>query len=1343
MKTFSRQNATLQKRNGMKMCAAFTMFALVLCVVLAALPAAAQTAGEGSLQGTVTDSTGAVIPGATVTITNKATGIATVQKSTSAGFFNIAPVLPGTYTLQVSVKGFETLVQDNVVVDAMQVRTVNPVLSVGAETQTVTVTGAPPVLDTADAMVGLTIENSTYSNLPIQMNNAQRDPTQFGLLTPGAQAANNGGRLPIVGGTGSYLGQLYLDGMPAETVSQQGDNRLVSQTMDLDAVDQFQVVTSTPPAEYMGAGAENFTMKSGGLQYHGQVSDFVRNTAFDAWSFTAKAATIKNLAGQTLPAPKPVEHQNELSATFGGVVPKTAHKVFFFVAYDRFHSRKGANPALYTIPTTKMTNGDFTEIFGSTAPVLYDPMTTVCSGGTCTRTAFQYNGSYNVIPPSDISPISKAMQQWLPSVTSDPNYDNTKTVNNYLGGAPSGFDNHVIDWRVDFELNSKHRISSIGTMGAVNYLNNYGAPFLPQPYTGGDLANIFPKNYIVEDAYTFTPNVVNQLKFGFTRFFQNIHNSTQGVKQYDIGTLGVTNLPGGQAGEEFPGAQFGTNNAFGTQEQTWTGYGNSISTQLTTPNNYALTDNVQWLKGKHALTMGLTFQWQEINNANPATFTGVLDLAYNSNSTANFSGSSLNASGSGFSYASFLLGAVGGATGASSASAPSLGLNYVSELAGRYKTISPYIRDSYKITQKLTLDFGLRWDYLPPYHELRNRWTFLNPKLTNPLTNTPGLLQFAGNYGGAGVSCGCTTPVQTYWKNWGPRVGLAYSINNKTVIRSGFAVVFTQAGGVGGRGGAFNGTGQTGFNTSIIGPTESATGGGTGALGGVGPSYWLSGNSAYLGANANTALFGPTATYPAQPTPGLAAQELNTGFYVSGTKMVSANSVSYADPYYSSRAPEIIMYNFGIERAITSDMTLAVNYVGNESHFIVNSGSTGSNAHGYWTNEINPTYLALLGPVLDSGHSKPLLNAQATAANLAILSSVAPSAPQPAFYAAAGAINGAATIQQMLTAFPQYSGVSDTWGNVGNFSYHSLQLVLEQRMAHGLTFTVNYAYAKNLGDDGTFRSGWDLPVGTVSGASKAYKQNRIDRSWTVVSNPQTLHAFAVYQLPFGKGTLGGNNTLVRWLAGGWQIAPLYSYNAGTPIPVTWGGGTATNTPLQGQAMPDLDTTFSGSARQNGSYGSGPGGFTAANLGKVQYINNAAFTTPINVSTAPNCTPGGRIQPTNSNASLNCNAAYLIGNAPRTRPLNLVGPGTQDFDASVRRSFPLHWEHAEFVFEADCINVWNKTTFNNPNTTSTNAWTASRSTSGGPVTYSTSFGAITGVSGNPGPRDWQFAGHINF
>ena len=1366
MTTFSKSIATLEKRGAIRACALLAMLAVTLFLALTVKPATAQTAGEGSIEGTVTDSTGAVIPHAKVTLTNTATGISQVQDTTGAGFFSISPVLPGTYTVTVAAKGFQTLVQDNVVVDAMQVRTVKPVLSVGSESQTVTVTGAPPVLDTADATIGMTVENSTYSNLPIQMSNAQRDPTAFGILTPGAQTANNGGRLPIVGGTGSYLGQLYVDGMPAETVSQQGDNRLVSLTMDLDAVDQFQMVTSTPPAEYAGAGAENFTMKSGGLQYHGQVSDFARNTAFDSWGFSAPWATYKNLQGNTVPVGKPVEHQNELSASAGGVVPFTHKKLFFFMAYDKYHERKGAAYSLISIPSQLMTQGNFTEVACASAnpklpntcagsgatgtdptsnpAIIYDPTSTTCTGGICTRQPFMYNGTYNVIPPGDISSISQKLQSFLPSASSSNTYysdwSSNTLQNNYLSGWPSGYDNHVTDWRVDFDWSAKHRISSVGTIGVENYLNNYGAPLLPPPLIGGDLANIYPKNFIVEDAYTISPNLVNQLKMSFTRFFQNIHDATEGTPAWNIGAMGITNLPGGQAGVAYPEMSFGNvgsnNPTYGSLAySTWRASPGSNSTQVTTPNNYAITDNVQWLKGKHALTMGLTYQFQEGNNANPTTLTGYAAMSYNPYSTSNYTGTTgntLSPNATGFSYASFLIGASGGNTTTDAANY-SQTLQYVSETGGRFKTIAPYFRDSYKMTNKLTLDLGLRWDYLPPFHEVKNRWSFLNPTTINPLTNTPGFLEFAGNYGGSGISCGCKTPVHTYWKNWGPRLGMAYSINSKTVVRVGAGIAFTQAGGVGGRGGYFNGTGSTGFNLSAIGPTGSVVGPN------AGPAYWLSSQS-YLTAGPtaftpNTGLFGGI-SYPGQPTPSATALESGTAFISSGSSFSgTGSSASYADPYYSDRAPELILFNFGFERAITPSMTASLNYVGNESHFIVNSGTTGGNARGYWTNELNPTYLAAVGNVVgDKG--LPLLASQADATNLALLAKYVPNAPMPAFYTnnGAGSNSSSATIQQMLVAFPQYNGINDTWGNVGNFSYNALQLMVVQRPAHGLTFTFNYTYAKNLGDDGTYRSGWPLAANVISRSSSGagpLSQNRIDRSFTVISIPQTVNVFGVYQLPFGKGQLGGNNAAVRWLAGGWQLSEIYNYLAGTPMAVS--GGSAS----QGQgttAMPDLNPAWtSGTARQNGSYGSGPGGYTYANLGKIQYVNPNAFISSVNVS------PGTAAAPCIPNESSNlqaksCQGEYLIGNAPRTAAYGLRNPGTENLNAGLRRSFPLgRNESRNFVFEANCFNVWNKVTFGNPSAT----WSYG----------STSFGAptsTTGAGGGPsGARDWQFAGHINF
>ncbi|HMF53509.1 MAG TPA: carboxypeptidase-like regulatory domain-containing protein, partial [Edaphobacter sp.] len=964
----------------------------------------AQTGGEAGIQGTVTDAEGAAIPNATVTVTNDATGVVLTRQTTGDGLYTVSPILPGTYTVRAKAQGFSDVLQKNLVANALAMTSLNLSMKVGGAETTVEVTDAPPQLVTTNATLGLTIENTTYANLPLAMNGSQRDPTYVAQLSPGATA---GSRLPIIGGTGNYLGQLYLDGLPAQTVSQQGDNRLVSQAVTVDAVDQIQVVTSTPPVEYAGAGAANFTMKSGGLGYHGSVKDFIRNTSLDAWPFSGK---LRNAAGQLTQA-KPVDHQNELSITFGGHVPGTK-RVFFFFGYDRYHNRTQKPPANFTIPSMLERAGDFTElnqpangagtggITGNAGnpSFLYDPTSTTCgSNGNCARKPLQAikNGvlTNNIIPDSYISPIAKAQQQFMPTPTNP-----STLLNNYTAALAQGFDNQVYNYRVDFQMNPNHRISTVGALGSVKYLNNYGLPYLPQPYTGGDLASIFPKVFDVQDAYTINNTMVNQLKFGYVRFFQNIQSSTQNDPTYQIGGLGITNLPDGQAGQNFPAATFASTGLFGNAMQTWQAQAGTVpssatATQQTTPNNYALVDNLQWVKGSHTLTFGISIQWQQINNANPATFTGLLLLPYTANSTAQFQGSSLSPNTSGYSYASFLLGAVGNAP---SGAAPSLGLQPVSELGGRYRPIAPYVGDTWKVNSKLTIDAGLRWDYLPPYHEVKDRWSFMNPNITNPVTGTLGAIQFAGNYGGAGASCNCRTPVQTYWKNWGPRVGVTFAADDKTVFRAGIGRVFSQGGGVGGRGGAFGGTGQLGFNTTATGPSESISGPG------AGPSVYLN-NSSYFQSigMANTSLFGPGYAYPSPPTPGPATQALNTGNYLNNGKVVNASTVSFADPYFSSRAPDFMFYNVGMQHALTNNLTLGINYVGNQSHHLINSTNAGQGtARGYWSNQLNPVYLAGLGSQVGTSGG-PLLQSLATPANVAKALAAMPGIKIPAYFQSA------------------------------------------------------------------------------------------------------------------------------------------------------------------------------------------------------------------------------------------------------------------------------------------------------------------------------------------------------
>ncbi len=1313
----------------------------VVCLLVFALSASsvasfAQSGGEAGITGTVTDGTGAAVPKATVTATNDATGVATVRETSGSGLYNISPIIPGKYTLSVKVPGFKEFVQKNLTADALSLTSLDVALTIGSENMSVEVTSAPPALETTNASLALTMENETYSNLPIIVNAAMRDATAFAALAPGVQS---GARLPVVGGTGNYLGQLYLDGLPAETINQQADNRVVSQAVSVDAIDQFQEVTSTPPVQFSGAGATNFTMKSGGLKYHGQVSDFIRNTAFDLNGFANKATIVTTATGKAF-APKPVDHQNEFSATFGGHVPGTK-RVFFFVAYDRFHNRSATNPAQYTIPTAQERNGDFSQLsclsitnsadqatcisnggptgnavqtFGGSTVTntafLFDPTTNTCAGATCSRAAFSglKNGvaTNNVIPTSYLSPFALAAQKYLPAVSAT----NTLT-NNYTGLINNGFDNHAIDWRVDFDITPTQRISTIGAMGAVNYLNNYGAPYLPQPYTGGDLAAIFPKVYDVEHNWTISNSMVNQLKFGYVRFFMNIQDSTDGVAQYSPTTLGLTNLPAGQAGREFPGMSFAASKQFTNPVTTWTGNGAAVSTQITTPNNFTLLDDFQYTKGAHSLNIGISIQWQQINNANPATQTGFLSLPFTAVSTAQFSGTSLPqpaAATTGYAYASYLLGAV---------SQTSLSIQPLAETGGRYMPIAPFIQDTWKATSKLTVDAGLRWDYLPPFHEVLDRWSFLNPTAINPATGTPGALQFAGNYGGAGVSCGCRTPVQTYWKNFGPRVGLTYSTDANTVWRAGIGHVFSQGGGVGGRAGAANGTGGLGFNTTATSPLDVFTGSA------AGPSFYLNNGAQFQAiGKANTALFAGN-SYPAAPVPGAASVILNTGNYVGGPTAGAAPG--YADPYFSGRAPDFTFYNAGMQHAFTSSLTLAINYAGNQSHHLYNSTVGGGNIRGYWANQLNPTYLAALAGTTASDGKTPILSAPATAANIAIAATKVPNINIPSFYQQFAASGGTTTITQGLVAFPQYSSVADTWGvNTANFSYNSLQVTVEQRIWKGLTYNFNYTWSKNVGDDGTFRSGFDVPQSAISGGTRSYHMDRIERSDTTLSQRHVIHAYGVYMLPFGTGRLGGQNLITRQVLGGWQLGGIFTFGTGSPLAIT---AATCSSPGQGQCMPDLNAAYTGNPRIGGGFGRGSDGRrTACSIGLGTVDGTLTGTACSSTTTATKYIDSNAFAAAKSvgGAAVTSATNQLLGNAPRVGPDHLTGPNATDLDMNIKRTFKLH-DAMNLQIEADCVNVANHTIFSAPNVSYGNA----------------AFGTVGGVSNKP--RSFQIAGHFNF
>jgi hypothetical protein len=1282
----------------------------------------AQSAGTGAIEGTVQDATGAVVPNATVTATNVNTGVVTTRTTTSAGFYSIGPLIPGTYTVSVSATGFRTFVQENLIVDQSHTSGLNVPLTNGTASETVTVTEQPPALETTNAALGGTIENSEYTALPIVIAGLQqRDVTQFSNLLPGAQVPP-GGRSSIIGGTAQRLGELYIDGLPLTTASQQGDNRPVFNIVPLEAIDSIQVITSGFSAQYQGAGLENYGTKSGGNKYHGSVFEYIRNTAFDAWSFSAKPGgfnTVKSVVNGTvvtLPGPKTPEHQNEYGFTIGGPIsiPKVFNghdKLFFFATFDKFKSSQGANPTASTLPSTLMRAGNFQELLPTSAGGLgntsganypiYDPTTQASCTAHSTTGACRYQYGYgpgatngaagapvrtsapvNVIPASQLSPISQYLEKFLPA----PSIDTTGVIqNNYVAGIPSGYQNWIYSGRVDYAMSEKNRISFLYTSG-----NRHAVPYtatttnFPVPYLVSTLSTVAGHYIALEDTYTISSSLVNQFKFGYMYFGgPPIRNPTNGITQYEIKTAGVTGLPAGQASENFPGVIFGGSNAQGTWATPSTG-----STSVSNTFTFTFIDNVQWVKGNHAMTFG--FQYQALQNNASTADTGSLpiNLNFSTNDTGNVNGTAF-VTGTGYSYASYMLGAVG---------STSVTQQSFSVLGGRFHPISPYVQDDWKITPKLTLNLGLRWDYFPTYNETLDRWSFLNPTVTNPVTGNPGALQFAGSRVGPGVSCLCRSPVNNWLKNFGPRVGFAYAPDAHTVFRGAYALLYTHGGGTGGAGGAGTGTGQAGFN-SVASFSDNVSG----------PAFYLNNNTAFSQANANFG--GPGYTLAPVAPISAASQALNVGYYVNGSGGFAGtgSGIAYADPYVGGRSPEISFFNFGMQKEVVKDLTVTANYVGTQSHFLAGA----SNIRGLQSGQIDPRYLAL-GSYLAKPATQANINAAQAATGITL--------PVPyAGYIAAAGLSTSATIQHMLTWMPQYAGTTDTWGTVANSNYNAFQLSVEKRMSHGLSMTVNYTYSRNIDDAGTARSGWAIPASATSDG-RAWAPDRIDRSLSANNLPELLTIFGVYKLPFGKGGIGKDSAIVRAVASGWQLSEIYQYSSGLPLAIV-GTCNSTQNVGQGTCMPDFNPNFQGNVRTTDGWGQGA---TAANLATKSYLNGY-----IPATTSGSGTNGTAAVPCAASNGPFCNSRdYSIGNLTRIAPYGLRGQSPYRLAMTVSRTFDIT-DRWKFLFRADCQNVTNHTTFGN------NA----QNNQIGVNVNSSNFGTLNFASTDS--RAFQFSGRISF
>ena len=829
-------------------CSRWAWLALLVFAMMAPQGAKAQLSGKGAINGTVVDKTGAVISGATVAATNTATGITTRTTTTGAGDFNFPNLDPGIYTVTTFAAGFEKLAQQDIHVNAMETQTYNPVLTVGGSSVEITVTTALPQLETSNATVGATMENEVYSELPIEMGaygqTDQRRATDFAFLMPGVQGNNTNGNpttnTGVVNGSGARgaASAVYVDGVVFVRAGGNGDPRYVWTAISVDAIDQFQVQTTGYSAVYEGQGVMNYTVKQGGSKQHGSVYEFFRNTSLDTWGFLAHAPNA--LTG--VPE-KPVEHSNEYGINLSGpLVPfgKWKEKVFYYGNYNGFRYTS-ATPTAITFPTPNQQAGNFTysgtyNTVAANGPVdtpIYDPSSqaacTLNSNNGFCRYQYGYGpgatvgpagnpvqvGPINVIPTgatgagirydslktSEISPVAAAMQALLPTTGIS-----SALQNNYIAANPTGLVNWSTTDRIDFLPTASDNLSFIfadgrqassvpvgqttagRNVGPVPF--NYGQAYAPKTAVG-----------IIEETHIFTPHLINQLKWGYARYNGPTFNPDT-APQYAPSKFGnmsfapysnaASTAVGGQAISTFPVVPFAGANSP-------TGWGGTVANS-TIAENYTAMDNLQWTVGKHSFTFGGQVAWLLYNTYSATGGTSPMVLASGVTETGGLAKGTYTTTGGGMAYASFLLGQIDSASGKNNASSAST-FTYTDYSAhpgygARFRPISPYIQDNWKITPKLTLDLGLRYDFFPSVREVKDDASYFDPNLANPAVGGMlGALNFTGH--GTGT-CNCDTPVKNYYRNLGPRLGAAYQLNSKTVIRSSWGVMYTHGDAVGG-----------------------------------------------------------------------------------------------------------------------------------------------------------------------------------------------------------------------------------------------------------------------------------------------------------------------------------------------------------------------------------------------------------------------------------------------------------------------------------------------------------------------------------------------------------------
>jgi hypothetical protein len=714
----------------------------------------------GSIIGAVTDPSGAPIPQATVTVTNLGTAERRTADTDENGNYQFVNLVPGQYKVEAEKTGMKRFVRDTVNVEVQSAVRIDVQMQVGDLSQTVEITAQTPLLQTENAALGQVVEARKVLEMPLNGRNV------FGLvaLVPGVVPGGQSGTTPTganpfawgnfqIGGGQSNQSASYLDGAPINA----SYANLTALVPTQDAIQEFRVQTNNLGPEFgrLAGGAINLTTKSGTNSFHGSAYEFFRNRVLNANTF------FNNLAG----VQRPAFSQNQYGANLGG--PVIRDKTFFFFAWEGFRLRQGQS-YVETVPTDAMRTGDFSSIRNSSGALvpIYDPLTTCGRLGnpTCAKDASGNDiisrspFAGNVIPTSRIDPASKVLENFWAHANS-PGANFTK-VNNYTANASVGGNNDEYTARVDHTFSSSNRAFIRYT-----YWTNLNLPI--DPYNTKTCQDRCTETFntnqaVIADTFTITPTLVGDIRLSYMRFSYDRIPLTLG---YDLTQLGWP----ASMNSQVVFRTVPTVNVTG-YNGVWSSAGTG-STIIDRNDVYSLVPSLTKIWRGHTLKFGAEIRRNTHNYYQQNSPSGTFSFDSLMTSVNPFA-----AAGTGNGFASFLLGDGSGG-----------GVTQNNLVAGQMIYRAFYAGDQWQITSRLTFNYGIRFEQQGPWSERYNRMTVLLPSAASSLPQTAG----SNIHGKVALVDTPDSPSRNNYhlgNLWSPRVGLAWRVTDKTVLRAGYGI---------------------------------------------------------------------------------------------------------------------------------------------------------------------------------------------------------------------------------------------------------------------------------------------------------------------------------------------------------------------------------------------------------------------------------------------------------------------------------------------------------------------------------------------------------------------------